>query len=221
MTDDLRIFPLGVDALTIDFGNIISADVNDRVLSLERAIHTSPFEGFVETVPAFASLTVIFDPLKVVRAQRSSALSVVESHLRDLAARSYAERSDGSSHVIPVDFRDAPDLAEMSDRIGVSEDEIVSIFTSREYRVFMLGFLPGFAYMGEVDERIAMPRKATPRTRVAKGSVGIAGRQTGIYPVESPGGWQIIGRTVLELFERDNQPPTLLEPGDRVRFVSV
>lgn len=221
MTDDPRIFPLGIDALTIDLGNVISEDVNDRVLSIERAIIASPFEGFVETVPAFASLTVFFDPLRIERGPRSSALSVVESHLRDVARRSIAEPTDGSTRVIAVDFRDAPDLEEMSDRIDLSPDEIVSIFLSREYRVFMLGFLPGFAYMGEVDERIAMPRKATPRTRVEKGSVGIAGRQTGIYPVDSPGGWQIVGRTDLELFDRDKEAPALLKPGDRVRFEAV
>jgi inhibitor of KinA len=217
--DEFTILTLGLDALTVDFGNVISEAVSDRVLSLERAINAAPFEGFIETVPAFSSLTVYFDPLR--SDQRSGASALVRGHLESLARQVAAMPAEHETHVIAVDFRDAPDLSEMSERLGIGPTEIVSIFTEREYRVYMLGFLPGFAYMGEVDTRIAMPRKATPRTRVARGSVGIAGRQTGIYPVDSPGGWQIIGRTEAKLFERDREPSVLFKPGDRVRFVPV
>ena len=112
-----------------------------------------------------------------------------------------------------------PDLPLVAAKSGLSVNEVVELFTSSAYRVFMIGFLPGFAYMGEVDERIALPRKQQPRQVVPKGSIGIAGRQTGIYPLESPGGWQLIGRTEVELFTPYAERPTLLQPGDLVRFV--
>jgi KipI family sensor histidine kinase inhibitor len=123
---------------------------------------------------------------------------------------------------IPVSFTggNAPDLADIAKSASMTVEKVVELFTSRTYRVFMLGFLPGFAYMGEVGERIAVPRHKTPRQKVAKGSVGIAGRQTGIYSLESPGGWRIIGRTDTELFSPDNDPPCFLRPGDSVRFVT-
>jgi inhibitor of KinA len=124
---------------------------------------------------------------------------------------------------IPVKFGGdyGPDLDTAAALSGLAPDEFVSIFLEREYRVYMLGFLPGFPYMGEVDERIAVPRLASPRTRVPRGSVGIAGRQTGIYPLESPGGWQLIGRTDVKMFEPESDPPVLLQPGDLVTFRSV
>jgi KipI family sensor histidine kinase inhibitor len=121
---------------------------------------------------------------------------------------------------IPVDFG-GEDLNVVAEFSGLSTSGVVEIFLSRQYRVYMLGFLPGFAYMGEVDERIAVPRRATPRTKVPKGSVGIAGKQTGIYPFESPGGWQIIGRTPVEMFAPDREEPCLLRPGDIVRFKAI
>ena len=124
---------------------------------------------------------------------------------------------------VPVFFDDecAPDLRAIAEFGGLAPDEVIDIFTSEIYRVYMLGFLPGFAYMGEVDKRIAVARKPTPRLKVPKGSVGIAGRQTGIYPFESPGGWQIIGRTKMELFTPDDETPCFFAPGDHVKFYQV
>ena len=124
---------------------------------------------------------------------------------------------------IPVHFdaESSLDLNFVAEHSGVTPTEVIEIFTSQTYRVFMLGFLPGFTYMGEVDKRIATSRKETPRTLVPKGSVGIAGKQTGIYSLESPGGWQIIGRTDVEMFTPDTKPPSLLRPGDDVRFTAV
>jgi inhibitor of KinA len=124
---------------------------------------------------------------------------------------------------IPVKFdrEVGPDLEFVTQQSGLDSEEVVRIFTGTTYRVFMLGFLPGFSYLGKVDEQIATPRRDSPRLSVPKGSVGIAGNQTGIYSLESPGGWQIIGRTETELFTPKNKQPCLLAPGDRVRFVSV
>ena len=123
---------------------------------------------------------------------------------------------------IPFDYSDefALDLDYISETKNLAKEKIIEIFTAQTYRVFMLGFLPGFAYMGEVDERIAVPRKATPRLKVPQGSVGIAGNQTGIYPLESPGGWQIIGKTETELFTPDEKNPTFLQAGDLVKFTA-
>ncbi len=124
---------------------------------------------------------------------------------------------------VPVDFSAecGLDLEELAVRSSLTVTDVISIFTARIYRVYMIGFLPGFAYMGEVDERIASPRKETPRTLVPKGSVGIAGRQTGIYSLDSPGGWQIIGRTDVSMFRPEDEEPCFLNAGDRVRFVPV
>ncbi len=223
---DYRIFPQGLDAVTIDFGNVISETLNDLVLALAARIDETPFAGFVESVPAFSSLTVFFD---FSEARRANAVeTTVFEFVRAYLAKSVENlqvSSSGSTRVIriPVDFsaEAGPDLSLIGESKQLSSSDVVRIFTSRTYRVFMLGFLPGFAYMGEVDERIATSRKASPRTRVEKGSVGIAGKQTGIYPLESPGGWQIIGRTDFELFTPHAETPVALNAGDRVRFIAV
>ena len=124
---------------------------------------------------------------------------------------------------VPVRFTSAngPDLEDVAIRSGLTVSNVIDIFTSRTYRVYMIGFLPGFAYMGEVDDRIRMPRHQQPRMKVPKGTVGIAGAQTGIYPLETPGGWQLIGRTDVEFFTPTSEAPTLLFPGDQVRFVAL
>lgn len=229
MSDSVRriphvVFPLGAGALTVEFGDRISAGISAAVLSLDEAVNRRPFPGFIESVPAYASLSVFYDPLAVRRAFPEEATAfaavvrLVESLLDEGAAR---ETRPPDAVTVPVDFGpdSAPDLGAVARRAGLSETEVIGIFLSREYRVFMIGFLPGFAYMGEVDERIATPRRETPRLSVPAGSVGIAGTQTGIYPLESPGGWQIIGRTRLTLFDPDADEPYLFRPGDRVRFV--
>ncbi len=217
---------LGIDAIVVDFGNVISRELNDIVVAAGLRIESDPFTGFLEVVPAYSSLTVFFDPLTVRqkfpdRVSGRAVADIVTVIIRGLpeikAARSL------QTFEIPVDFsaEAAPDLEFVAQNAGLSVSETVSLFTARTYRVFMLGFLPGFAYMGEIDERLAAPRRSTPRTKIEKGSVGIAGRQTGIYPLESPGGWQIIGRTDIELFTPDAAQPTLLSPGDEVRFRAI
>ena len=217
---------LGIDAIVVDFGNVISEELNDLVVAAGLRIESDPFTGFLEVVPAFSSLTVFFDPLTVRqkfpdRVSGRAVADIVTVIIRGLpeikAARSL------QTFEIPVDFsaEAAPDLEFVAQNAGLSVSETVSLVTARPYRVFMLGFLPGFAYMGEIDERLAAPRRSTPRTKIEKGSVGIAGRQTGIYPLESPGGWQIIGRTDIELFTPDAAQPTLLSPGDEVRFRAI
>lgn len=219
-----RIFSLGDNAVTAEFGNEISERLNSAAISLARYFNEEPFPGLIEAVPAMASTTLFFDPAQVRGASGSfeTAFGAVEEHIR-AAAAIVPDRQDTAVREIeiPVSFStdNALDLESVASHASLSPADVVEIFTSRSYRVFMLGFLPGFAYMGEVDERIAAPRLATPRTAVPKGSVGIAGRQTGIYPSASPGGWQIIGRTDIELITPGCFQPCLFSPGDLVRFV--
>ena len=216
-----KIFPLGDNAITIDFGNEISLELNERAVSLAGDLNTYPFPGLIEAVPAYSSVTVFYDLPQIGRDVRVNVFQEVQEIVNVRLSRMGPVNATETRLIeIPVDFGDqaALDVDFLREHAGCTREECIDIFLSRTYRVYMLGFLPGFAYMGEVDDRIAVPRRATPRTKVPKGSVGIAGRQTGIYPLESPGGWQIIGRTDTELFTPDDSL-SLLRPGDRVRFV--
>ena len=220
----MRIFPLGDNAVTIEFGNELSLDLNRKAIALSLYFETNPFPGFIETVPAYSSTTIFFDPA-LVRRTFPQSLTAFDS------VRSFAEQALTHLHLlvesektpvkIPVIFNTSAslDIEAVSNFSGLTPDEVVSVFLERTYRVFMIGFLPGFAYMGEVEDRIAIPRKETPRTKVPAGSLGIAGKQTGIYPLESPGGWQIIGRTEMKMFDPHSQQSCPLRPGENVKFV--
>ncbi len=226
MPDIPKIFPLGDRALTIDFGNEISIETNDRAIALCAHFESVSFPGFIEAVPAYSSAAIFYEPL-AVRRSFSTFANAFEA-ISDLVRSALQQMPTAPEIVVrhfdvPVDFKSdaALDLPSILNDKRMRHDEFVEIFTSRTYRVYMLGFLPGFAYMGEVDERIAAPRKRSPRLKVPKGSVGIAGRQTGIYPLESPGGWQIIGRTHPAMFTPNSDDPCLMRAGDTVKFVSL
>lgn len=222
----MQIYPLGECALIVEFGKEISLDANRLSIALAKRLENMPFPGFIEAVPAYTSVGVFYDPIKI-RQSHPDAVSAFAS-VRDQVMNLISSVEVGSSEdrrtiEVPVIFggADGPDLAPLAKERNIPETEFVEIFISTVYRVYMLGFLPGFAYMGEVDERIAAPRLSTPRSRVPKGSVGIAGRQTGIYPFGSPGGWQLIGRTDMELFDLGREEPSLFRAGDLVRFVQI
>jgi|SRR5215213_939742 len=219
----MKIFSLGENALTIDFGSEISLQLNNQVLRLADSLARNNFVGFIEIVPAYSSLTVFYDVFTVRKnfPAFETAFEAVKSFLeKALENPSEIEKPAPRVVKIPVCFDEnfALDLEFVAAENDLTRDEVVEIFLARTYRVYMLGFLPGFAYMGEVDERIATPRKSAPRLKVPRGSVGIAGSQTGIYPFESPGGWQIIGHTALELFTPHAKNPTALQAGDLVEF---
>ncbi|MEK7723620.1 MAG: 5-oxoprolinase subunit PxpB [Acidobacteriota bacterium] len=221
-----KIFSLSENALTIDFGNEISVDFNEKVIQLDEIIKKNNFAGFIETVPAYSSLTIFFDLIAVRKSfsQFPNALSAVKNHIEiSLQNLKQSKKNKARLIKIPVDYSAefAPDLEFVAINANISTKEVIKIHTSQTYRVFMIGFLPAFAYMGEIDERIAAPRKETPRTNIAKGSVGIAGKQTGIYPLESPGGWQIIGKTDLEIFQPKSKEISLLKTGDLVKFYDI
>lgn len=220
----MRIFPLGESALTIEFGDRISAELNDRAIAFSRYFERTPFPGLIETVPAYSSVTLFYNAATVRRSffDYSSAYAAVESVVRKaIEGAAWGGRDALRVVEIPilVSEKDSPDLAAISDRAEMRPDDVIDIFLSRAYRVYMIGFLPGFPYMGEVDERIAAPRLATPRARVPAGSIGIAGKQAGIYPLDSPGGWNLIGRTDRAMFNPAADPTCLLAPGDEVKFV--
>jgi inhibitor of KinA len=220
-----RIFPLGDDAITVEFGNEISEPLNQAAISLAEYFTANPFPGLVEAVPAYSSATFYYrisEVLTDIQDAADTAFDVVRRKLVDAISRDTERGRINTREVrIPVRFgpNESLDIKGIAEHSGLSPDDAISIFISGTYRVFMLGFLPGFPYMGTVDERIAVPRHSAPRLKVPKGSVGIAGRQTGIYPSESPGGWQIIGVTDLELLTGDPSSPCLLQPGDNVRFI--
>lgn len=221
-----KIFSLGESALTVYFGNEISLESNRKALNLAAYFDKNRFPGFVEAVPAYASLSIFFDVLPTRKhfPAFDTAFEAVKSSV-EKALENLEQIPETASRIIkiPVSFAEdnAPDLKFVAAEHNISIAEAVEIFTAKSYLVYMLGFLPGFAYMGEVAGAIATPRRRTPRETVPKGSVGIAGKQTGIYSLDSPGGWQIIGKTNVELFTPSDESPTFLQPGDRVEFYAV
>jgi inhibitor of KinA len=219
------IFPLGDSALTIDFGNTISEELNKKIIALFAALRRDPLPGMVEAVPAYSSLTVFYDP--VVLLKKIPPEKTVFDRLKELAEKFlekkffvYPEKERLMR--IPVCYEPVfgSDLTRISELKKMAAEEIIRLHTAVQYRVYMIGFLPGFPYLGEVNERIIVPRKNEP-VIVKAGSVGIAGKQTGIYPLDSPGGWQIIGRTPSRLFNKERDNPVLLNAGDRVEFYSI
>ena len=214
---EFEIVAAGDAAVIVEFEDRIDPIVNERAIAVAEAIQAANLAGVRDVVPTFRSVAVYFDPLRTDYA----ALLV---RLETLAARPPDQSSAHGAPVrVPVCYGGefGPDLAGVAAFAGCSEAEVIGLHTSPTYRVFMLGFVPGFAYMGIVDRRIAVPRHSTPRVRVPVGSVGIAGVQTGIYPAETPGGWQLIGRTPFKPFDAARAEPFLLKAGDAVRFYAI
>jgi inhibitor of KinA len=210
-----RVSRFGEETWLVEFDGGLDPAVNDQVIALAAAIEARQLPGVAEVVPAAASLAVQADPELFDQAGLEETIAAV--------ARTSRPVTPGSLHQLPVCYEPpfALDLDTVAAACGCTPADVVQRHLAVEYRVFMLGFLPGFPYLGLLDERIAVPRRQAPRVAVPAGSVGIAGRQTGVYPMESPGGWHIIGRTPLPLFDPAGKPPARLGPGDRVRFVPI
>jgi inhibitor of KinA len=220
------IYPLGDTALVIDFGNVINEQINKKVLHLFSALKERSLFYVVDIVPAYSSVAVYYDLLAAERIKESkeTIYEAVAEEMEKIMAQQKEEYSTTPRMIeVPVCYagKYALDIDEIAQQKNISIEEIIHLHTAKKYRVYMIGFLPGFAYMGEVDERIAAARKSQPRLNVQSGSVGIAGKQTGIYPLASPGGWQIIGRTPLLLFNKSRQDPVLFSPTDEVQFYSI
>jgi len=215
----VRMLVAGEQGLVVEFGNAIDPAVNARVHRLARALAARGLEGVIETVPTYRSLLVLFDPLALPRERLASEVE----GLLAFPAGEEASGAGGNTVELPVLYGGefGPDLAFVARHNGLSAEEVIAIHSSCDYLVYMLGFTPGFPYLGGMSSRLAAPRLSSPRGKVPSGSVGIAGSQTGVYPVESPGGWQLIGRTPLRLFDLEADRPFLLAPGDVVRFRPV
>ncbi len=216
-----RLLSLGDAAWTVEFGAAIAPELRERVLGFCQALQerqrAGALDGVVEWVPTYRSVTVHFDP-------QCSDAPALGRDLAALAAASGSLRPSGTRWRIPVCFDPAcaPDLAEVAAAKGLSTDEVVRLLAATEFTVYMLGFLPGFPYLGGLPEALEMPRLASPRKVVPARSVAIAGRMCAAYPWESPGGWRLVGRTPVRLFDAANpQRPALLAPGDSVRWLPV
>lgn len=208
-----QIVPAGDRALLVTLGRSIDPALLGQVLGLDQALTGQRPWGLLNTVPAYASLLCHYDP-DVTDAGR------LEDSIRQLEGRVDASVPSGPIVDIPTQY-DGPDLADVALKTNLTPAGVIDVHAGREYLVYCVGFAPGFTYCGTLPDQLAVPRLASPRLRVSAGSIGIAGRQTGIYAVESPGGWNLIGRTMLRLFDPAADPPARFRPGDRLRFVST
>lgn len=207
----MRISAFGDAAVFVELDQRIDGEILARARAIADAWERS--EGAGEAVPAYASVLLRFDPLVLDPAAATARARLIAETQGDLAAP-----LPGRLIEVPTRY-DGPDLAEVAALSGVTPDALVALHAGREYTVFFLGFMPGFAYCGTLDRRIVAPRLETPRTRVTAGSVAVAEGQTAIYPLDSPGGWRILGRTALRVFDPAADAPALIAAGDRVRFV--
>jgi inhibitor of KinA len=219
------VYPVGDTAMTIQWGEGIDEHTNQVVLALFQLLKDRAIPGVTDIIPAYNSLMLVYEP-GYIRANMevSSAYDWMHGELlRSVTQLKELPATDSRYVEIPVcyDVTLGPDLSALSLARNVPVEEVVQRHAQPVYRVYMIGFLPGFPYMGTVDPVIATQRKREPSLHIAKGSVGIAGMQTGIYPLESPGGWNIIGRTPLELFDPQGGRPVYLNPGDRVKFIPI
>lgn len=213
---------MGDQALIVEFGERIDITLSAHIAALAQQLRDSRPIGVLDIVPAYATLALHYDQA-AVGAGASPYETLCDIIGQWLQTQSAAAAALGRRIEIPVCYGGAfgPDLDALARAAGLSSDEVIALHSGGTYHVHMLGFVPGFAYLGGLDARIAMPRRDTPRAHVPAGSVGIAGQQTGIYPLDTPGGWQIIGRTPLQLFKPDSSPPSLLNAGDEVRFLQI
>jgi KipI family sensor histidine kinase inhibitor len=215
----VRYLPFGDTSLVVEFADVVSPEVNRRVLALNAAVSKARITAVEELVPTYRSLLIRYDPLKTSYEQ-------LVFQVRDVQEALPENPEDETSFrriVVPVVYGGVygPDLGYVARLHGLSEERVVCLHSGREYRVYMVGFVAGFPYLGDVADEIATPRLLTPRLKVPAGSVGMAEKQTGIYACEAPGGWQIVGRTFLRLFDPTRRPPALLSPGDSVKFQPI
>ena len=218
MENSVRFLFSGDSALVIEFGNEISVDINKKIRKMMDDIKKENIDGIVELVPTYCSLLINYDVLKI---DYNTLVEKLKTFLNnDLET---AEGEEVTLIEISTLYNDevGPDLSYVAEHNKLSKEEVIKIHTGTDYLVYMLGFMPGFTYLGGMSEKIATPRLESPRLQIYPGSVGIAGKQTGMYPSMSPGGWRIIGRTPLKLYNPDSDTPVYISSGDYVRYVSI
>lgn len=211
-----QLITVGDQAISIEFPNEINPEINLRLQALAKIITTDKVVGVQAVIPAYHTLLVTFDAMRITPRKLKQQLE------RIIADQLAAPLPPKRTLIIPVCYEDpyGPDLSDVADYAGISTDEVIKRHTGKSYLIYFLGFLPGFAYMASVDDQIAMPRLSKPRVKIPAGSVGIAGIQTGFYPVTSPGGWRLIGKTPLTLYQPDNPEP-FYHAGDEIKFEAI
>jgi KipI family sensor histidine kinase inhibitor len=212
----LRYLSAGDRALVVEFGDRVNRGLSELVLRLDMMIRSRPPVGIVETVPTFRSLAIYYDPLLTSRAELQRAIE-------PLLDRGHNPRAGARLWHVPVCYEGefAPDLAEVARLTGLTPNNVVALHSGTRFHIYMLGFLPGFPYMGDLPAQLELPRRADPRLRVPAGSVSIATSLTAIYPYESPGGWHLIGATPIRMFDPERPEPALFAPGDAVSFQPI
>lgn len=214
---NFRITVAGDCALNVEFGTAISPETGALVRAAAKRLASKPVSGVVETLPTFCSLMVCYDPAEI---GFDKLCGILEEQLQGLTVNETGTRKIIE---VPVCYGGifGPDIETVAQHAGLSTEEVIALHSGHDYLIDMLGFLPGFAYLGGLDKRLHTPRLATPRTTIEAGSVGIGGAQTGIYPLSSPGGWQLIGRTPLRPYDPTRETPILYQAGDYLRFVPI
>lgn len=211
-----KIIPVGDQSISIEFANQVNPTINRTLQIIAKKIISSNTEGITSVIPAYHTLLVSFDVLKAPREKLISTIQRLVENTTDLSC------VDTKTWLIPVcyDSEYAPDLIDVAKYGNLTPEQVINVHTSKKYLIYFLGFLPGFAYMASVDDKIAMPRLSKPRINIDAGSVGIAGTQTGFYPVDSPGGWRLIGKTPINLYNSDNPEP-FYHAGDYIQFEAI
>ncbi|PLR75586.1 kinase inhibitor [Bacillus sp. V3-13] len=223
---EFSLHPLGDNAVIIELGEDINIETQQKVQFIASLLDKNTEDWMIEYIPAFTTVTLFYDPVKVSTKAKKHTLpyDFVCSRLRSLLAEVTTGNQANQRVVqIPVCYGGelGPDLEFVAGHNGLTTEEVIHIHSTGDYIVYMIGFAPGFPYIGGMSEKIATPRRKTPRIKIPPRTVGIAGKQTGVYPIETPGGWQLIGRTPVELFRPDEEPPSLLRAGDRIQFKPI
>lgn len=214
---EIKIMPAGDSSMLIQFGNEIKVETNEQITSVIRLMKDQHIEGVIDMIPAFCSLLINYD-LRMIQYE------TLEQRMKQLVKLEVSEEANTKRIIeIPVCYGKefGPDIETVAKRAGMSVEEVIKLHTSNDYLIYMLGFMPGFCFLGGLDERIHTPRLANPRIKIPAGSVGIGGAQTGIYPLDSPGGWQLLGRTPVKVYDAEREEPIIYQAGDYVRFVPV
>lgn len=217
MYKEAKFIPSGDQCLVMEFGNSIKPEINQKIRNMVVAIENTNIEAITEILPTYRSISIFYNPIVSKYNDLVEQLKGLEKNLDEI------ETGQPSIIELPTVYGGeyGPDIDFVAKHNNITPEEVIDIHTSVDYLIYMLGFTPGFSYLGGLDKRIETPRLKTPRTKIPAGSTGIAGEQTGIYPIDSPGGWQLIGRTPVKLYTPLQDPPVLLTAGDYVRFVAV
>ena len=223
-----KVYYLSERAVTIEFGQEISEVMLTQITAFNTTVNNHPFPGFITAVPAYSTVSIFYDPVMVITTESMHGVDCFEkvaNYLQSLLTpiSHHQNQTPVNLITIPTTYGGnfGPDLQEVAKINKLTVEEVIHLHSAATYKVYMIGFVPGFAYLGGMSELIESPRKATPRKAVPIGSVGIAGKQTGIYPIASPGGWQLIGKTPLILFDANRSQPSLLQAGDEVVFKPI